>query len=103
MKHWEIMPSFYYSAYNSYCEPSSLFNNKQTVFSQEGTTQSDPLAMSLFGIAIIPLIELPDDCFTVPRWCANNGNAVDSLDNMKTIFDSMKRHGPAFGYHLNDN
>ena len=57
--------------------------------------------MSLYGIAIILLIELLDGCFTVPKRHANDGNAVDSLDNMKTVFESLKRHGPAFGYHLN--
>ena len=33
----------YHSIYNSYREPSNLFINKQTIFSQQGTTQGDPL------------------------------------------------------------
>ena len=47
-----------------------------------------------------PPIELHDDCFTVQKWCDNYGNAVSSLDNLKKLFDSLKKHGPANGYHL---
>ena len=85
---------------NSYREPSNLFINKQTLFSQEGKTRGDPLAMSMYGIAIIPLIELLDDCFTVQKWYADDVNAVCSHDNMKKLFDSLIKHGPAFVYQL---
>ena len=57
-----------HSICNSYREQSILFTNKQTIFSQEGKTQGDPLAMSINGIAIICLIQFLDDCFTVQKW-----------------------------------
>ena len=67
----------------------------------EGTTQCDPFAMSMYGIAIIPLIEPFDDCFAAQKWYADNGNTFGSHDNLKKPFFSLKKYGPAFGYHLN--
>ena len=60
-----------------------LLTNKQ--YSQEGTTQGNTLAMSLYGIAIIALTELLDDCFTVQKWYADNGNAFGCLDDHKNF------------------
>ena len=31
---------------------------------------------------------------------ANDGNAVSSHENLKNLFDTLKKHCPAFGYHL---
>ena len=86
---------------NSYPGTSNLFINKQTIFSLEGTPPSlEPLAMSMYGMTIICLIDFFDDCLLVQMWYADDGNAVGSLDNLKELFDSLKNCGPAFGYHL---
>ena len=94
----KIDPSLCHSKCNSYPERSNLFINKQTIFSQKGTTQGDPLEISMYGIASIPLIELIGDCFIFQKWYADDGNVVGSLDKVK-LFDSLKKHGHAFGYH----
>ena len=54
----------------------------------------------MYGIAIILSIELLDDCSTVQKWYADNGNAVGSLDKLKKLFDLLKKHGPVFGFLL---
>ena len=77
----KLCPSLDHSICNAYREPSNLFIYKQTIFSQEGTSQGDPLAISLNGIAIIPLIKIFDSCFTIQKWYADDGNAAGSLDN----------------------
>ena len=35
----------------------SLFIKDDTIYSQEGTTQGDPLGMSMYDLAIVPLIK----------------------------------------------
>ena len=95
----KLFPSLCHSKCNSYPEPSNLFINKQTIFSQKGTTQGHPLEISMYGIASIPLIELLGDCFTFQKSYADDDNRVGSLDNVKKLFDSLKKHGHAFGYH----
>ena len=41
---------------NSYRSPTELFVDCDVTLSQEGTTQGDPLAMAMYGLATIPLI-----------------------------------------------
>ena len=33
----------------------------------------------------------------------DDGTGVGSLDNLKLLFDSLKKYGPAFVYHLTEN
>ena len=42
---------------NIYREAMELFVNDVTLYSEEGTTQGDPLAMPMYALAIITLIK----------------------------------------------
>lgn len=45
---------------NSYRASTDFFVDGDVILSQEGTTQGDPLAMAMYGLATIPLIQRLD-------------------------------------------
>lgn len=45
------------TAYNCYRVPTELFVNSEVLHSSEGTTQGDPLAITMYAIVTIPLIK----------------------------------------------
>ena len=84
----------------SYSNPSKLFVNNKTIYSQEGTTQGDPLAMAMYGLAIIHLIKLLSVDNVTQKWYADDGNAVGILSNLRTVLDKTVSLGKFFGYHV---
>ena len=93
-------PSLLTAIKNSYSNPSKLFVNKKTIYSQEGTTQGDPLAMAMYGLAIIPLIKRLSVDDVIQKWYADDGNAVGKLSNLRTVLDKIVSLGKFFGYHV---
>ena len=95
-----ICPSLINALRNSYGSPSLLFGNRKTILSQEGTTQGDPVAMAMYGVALLPLINLVKDDMVTQKWYADDGNAVGTLESLVTLHQKLQKHGPAFGYKL---
>ena len=56
-----LCPSFGRLTTNTYRFDCSLFIDGDCIFSREGTTQGDPLAMSMFAVATVPLIQQLDE------------------------------------------
>jgi len=48
-------PSFSIVLINTYRHPACLFVDGDTLYSEEGTTQGDPLAMPFYALATVPL------------------------------------------------
>ena len=85
---------------NTYRSPTDLFVDGDTLFSQEGTTQGDPLAMPMYALATIPLIrKLKGNCRQM--WYADDAAAVGKLADLRAWWDLLIREGPAYGYHPN--
>ena len=61
---------------------------------------SDPLAMAMYGVALLPLINLVKDDMVTQKWYADDGNAVGSLESLVALHQKLQKHGPAFGYKL---
>ena len=66
------------------------------MYSREGKTQGDPIAMFSNGIGILALIKnLKYGCTYVTQpWCADNISALGMFARVKSYFNSSKRNGP---------
>ena len=60
---------------NCYRMSSSLFFGGKVIQSREGTIQGDPLAMALFGLATLPVIEQLKNAHTTQCWFADDAAA----------------------------
>ena len=70
------------------------------LYSKEGTTQGDPLAMAMYAIATIPLINKLNGkvCQT---WYADDATATGSINHLRNWWDKIVSEGPKYGYHAN--
>ena len=95
-----LCPSIATIVINTYRAHSELFIDGQVLWSEEGTTQGDPLAMPLYALATIPLI---NNLSSVPEtkqvWYADDASASGSLSALRSWWDKLSSCGPAFGYH----
>ena len=71
------------------------------LMSREGVAQGDPLAMALYGIALLPLIEhlraeFPD---VLQPWYADDGAMHGRGSRVAPCFQELCRAGPMFGYY----
>lgn len=97
-----LCPSFGRLLVNNYRSYSSLFIDGDSLFSKEDTTQGDPLAMSMFAIASVPLIEKLRDLAEVRQlWYADDATAVGGLSELRKWWDSLVVCGESYGYFPN--
>ena len=85
---------------NTYRAPTELFVHGDTILSQEGTTQGDPLAMPMYALATIPLIKkLAGNHRQI--WYADDAAAVGKIVDLREWWDRLSTLGPSFGYFPN--
>ena len=66
----------------TYRKPTELFLDGGTLLCQEGTTQGDPLAMPMYGLATIPLIRKLEGQYK-QVWYANDSAAIGKTDHLR--------------------
>ena len=86
---------------NTYRDDIHLFIDGETLLSQEGTTQGDPLAMAMYALAITPLIDRLYDETTKQIWFADDASAVGDLSSLNSWRKRLQSIGPEYGYHPN--
>ena len=87
---------------NTYREATELFVGGSTLFSEEGITQGDPLAMPMYAVATIPLINHLGNVEDLKQvWYADDASAVGSLHSTRQWWNQILTMGPAFGYYAN--
>ena len=86
---------------NTYRENIDLFIDGETIYSQEGTTQGDPLAIAMYAIAITPIINNLE-CESLKQiWYADDAAAGGKLSDLKAWWDRLTELGPDYGYYPN--
>lgn len=95
-----LCPSLATILINTYRAPTELFVDGDTLFSQEGTTQGDPLAMPMYALATIPLIKKLKG-HSKQIWYADDAAAIGKLADLRAWWDHLTREGPDFGYYPN--
>ena len=96
-----ICPSLVTALRNSYSEPCDLFVNGTKLKSEERVTQSDPLSMAMYGIAILPLIKRLNVTETSRKGYADDGNSTGELIKLNEVFRVLQEDGPNYGYFIN--
>ena len=98
-----LCPSIATYAINTYREPARLFIvGGQELRSSEGTTQGDPLAMSLYAISLQPLTtRLQVKSAASQCWYADDATGCGPLGDVKTWWDELMVSGPPLGYFPN--
>ena len=96
-----LCPSISKALINTYRKDTQLFIDGETLLSQEGTTQGDPLAMVMYAIAITPLIHRLKDDRIKQVWFADDATAGGSLTHLKAWWDHIVQVGPEYGYFPN--
>ena len=72
----------------------------EAIKSSEGTTQGDPLAMPMYAIATVPLIQrLTKDVKQV--WYADDAASLGKVDQIRSWCDRLVKPGPGYGYYPN--
>ena len=97
-----ICPSIATVLINTYRGDAELFVDSQTLYSREGTTQGDPLAMAFYALATVPLIkacQVSDLAGEV--WFADDATGSGPLTALRTWWDKLVTLGPNFGYYPN--
>ena len=96
-----LCPAIAPALINFYRDESSLFVGGEVLFSREGTIQGDPLSMTMFALAIVPLIQKVSTKHTTQSWFADDSACGGQLRWLRKWWDSLLVMGPAFGYYPN--
>ena len=76
---------------NSYRVDVNLFIDGETILSQEGTIQGDPLAMAMYAISSIPLINQLSSDGVKQAWYADNASVAGNIHALRHWWDHLVR------------
>ena len=97
-----VCPSIATVLINTYRRATELFVGDSTLLSTEGTTQGDSLAMPMYAMATVPLINHLNTSSNAKQvWYADDSSAAGTLDAVYQWWKTLNVVGPAFGYFVN--
>ena len=86
---------------STYQADVQLFIDGETLYSREGTTHGDPLAMAMYGIGILPLIHQLTPMNGKQVWYADDASAGGKISNLLNWWNAVCNKGPGYGYTVN--
>ena len=86
---------------NTYRSPADLFVGGESIKSQEGTIQGDPLAMAMYAIAPVPLMKKAETTSAKQVWFADDATSGGKLVGLRHWWDILTSVGPHYGYDIN--
>ncbi len=99
---WPSCAQFLFNTYKHWGQLHihSSDGNSSLIHSKEGVTQGDPLAMTAYGIGILPLIkhlqlEFPE---LLHIWYADDASIMGKQSQILQFFECISFLGPDFGY-----
>ena len=97
-----LCPSLATVLSNTYGGQPELFVDGETIYSREGTTQGDPLAMVFYALATIPFVnKCKVESMRGEVWFADDATGAGRLSPLRTWWDKLNQHGPLYGYYPN--
>jgi hypothetical protein len=100
--HWPHCARFLFNTYNGHAE-LVIRDSNMRLYSEEGVTQGDPLAMPLYALATLPIInKLKSEQTITQCWYADDSSAQGTLNNLRHWWDKISQIGPAYGYFPQD-
>ena len=98
-----LCPALATFAINTYQAPARLFvTGDKELISAEGTTQGDPLAMSMYALSLQPLISHLQAVSQAEQcWFADDATGCGSLQDIRLWWDELIVAGPDLGYYPN--
>ena len=95
-----LCPPFATILLNTYRAATELFVQDAIIFSREGTTQGDPLAMPMYALGILPLIQrTTGDILQV--WYADDASATGTIHYLREWWEKITTIGPSYSYYAN--
>ena len=96
-----LCPSIAKVLINSYRSDVNLYIHGETIMSQEGITQGDPLAMATYAISTVPLIHRLSNESIKQAWFADDASAAGDLSAIRQWWDHLVQICPEYGYYPN--
>ena len=97
-----VCPSLAPVIINTYRNPSSLFVGGETILSLKGTTQGDPLGLTINAIASQPLAKRITG-IAKQAWFTDDSTAGSSLEKLSQWWEELSWIGPLYGYYPNSS